>query len=228
VLKSPGVQGVFFLCTSLVGSNYVPWWDRIAYITKTSKRPRFELRYPGPLSVDFRANGVEISLREILKLYKWPQNTDGERFVAELREACQGDEPPGAVRRFLDWGEAGAMLRGGMAIGSHTQTHPVLSQLDEDKQREELSAPRAVLKERLGIDPDALAYPVGARTSFSHVTERLAQDLGYRIAFSYHGGVNLPGVTRPYDVKRVAISSQSTTHFRVQTGVCRVTGKYWP
>lgn len=48
VLQSHGVQGVFFLCTSLVGSNYVPWWDRIAYITKTSKLPRFELRYPGP------------------------------------------------------------------------------------------------------------------------------------------------------------------------------------
>ena len=31
ILHSHGAQGVFFLCTNLVGSGFVPWWDRIAY-----------------------------------------------------------------------------------------------------------------------------------------------------------------------------------------------------
>jgi hypothetical protein len=36
VLRSHGVQGVFFLATSMVGSCHVPWWDHIAYVVKTA------------------------------------------------------------------------------------------------------------------------------------------------------------------------------------------------
>jgi len=85
------------------------------------------------------------------------------------------------------------MIAGGMAIGSHTHSHPVLSQLDPQWQFEELSKSRAILKEKLGIEADALAYPVGGRNSFTDATQRAAQEAGYRVAFSFHGGVNLPG-----------------------------------
>jgi len=228
ILRSHGVQGIFFLCTSLVGLNYIPWWDRIAYLVKTARQRRFSLGYPGDLAVDIDRDGFDTSLRAILKHYKNPGNTDGARFIRELVEAAQGVEPPGTLRRFLNWDEAGEMICGGMAIGSHAQSHTVLSQLEPEKQLEELSESRAILKRHLGIEADALAYPVGAKTSFSAITEKLAQDVGYRAAFSFHGGVNLPKTMRRYDLKRVQIGSRSMDRFRVQAWVCRLTGKYWP
>jgi len=228
VLRSHGIQGVFFLCTDHIGSNYIPWWDRIAYLVKTAKQHEFTLRYPSYLAVDLDQIGLDVSLREILLHYKRPENTDGDRFVSELKDSCQGVEPPGTQRRFLNWDEAAEMLRGGMAIGSHTQTHPVLSQLGPEKQFEELAGARAILQQKLGIEADALAYPVGAKTSFTAITEKLAQEIGYRAAFSYHGGVNLPSAMKRFDLKRVHVGSQSMDRFRVQAGVCRLTGKYWP
>ena len=228
VLRSHGVQGVFFLVTSMVGSCCVPWWDHIAYLMKTARQRRFSLRYPDDLVIDLDENGMTESLRNVLRLYKRPENTDPEQFIGELRAAAKGEDLPGTLRRFLNWGEAREMIDGGMEIGSHTHSHHVLSQLEPQGQRYELAQSRAILREQLGIEIATLAYPVGNTTSFSDQTQELAREAGYRAAFSFHGGTNLPGRTLPYNTKRIGIGDQSWPRFQVQTAVCRLTGNYWP
>ncbi len=164
----------------------------------------------------------------MLSLYKRPENADPKRFIRELKDQTQGDDLPGTLRRFLNWDEAREMIAGGMAIGSHTHSHTVLSQLGTEQQRGELAQSRTQLRERLGSEIDALAYPVGGTSSFSEQTQQLAKEAGYRVAFSFHGGTNLAGMTRPYDVKRVGVGDQSWPRFRVQAAICRRTGNYWP
>jgi peptidoglycan/xylan/chitin deacetylase (PgdA/CDA1 family) len=228
ILRSHGVQGVFFVVTGLVGSCYVPWWDHIAYVLKTARQHQFCLRYPADLAVDVDENGMTKSLRDVLSLYKRPENTEPARFIQELREEAKGNELPGTIRRFLNWNEAREMTSGGMAIGSHTHSHHVLSQLEPDQQRRELAHSRTLLREQLGVEVDTLAYPVGHVTSFSEQTQRLARDTGYRAAFSFYGGTNQQGKMRPYDLKRVSVAGQSWSRFRVQAAICRCTGNYWP
>jgi peptidoglycan/xylan/chitin deacetylase (PgdA/CDA1 family) len=228
VLRAHGVQGVFFLATSMVGTSDLPWWDHIAYLLKTARRRQFSLSYPDTLDVDIDGNGLEKSLVAVLRLYKRPENVDSERFIREFACASAGDPPPQAQRRFLDWDEAREMINGGMAIGSHTHSHNLLSQLDPALQRRELVLSRAILKEKLGTEIDTLSYPVGGKASFTQVTQQLAQEAGYRAAFSYHGGTNLPGKTLPSDVKRVGIDDHSFCRFRVQCSVCKLTAHFEP
>jgi peptidoglycan/xylan/chitin deacetylase (PgdA/CDA1 family) len=228
ILRSHGAQGVFFLATSMVGSCEIPWWDRIAYLVRTARKRQFTLHYPSDLTVDLDHLGLEKSLIAILKLYKLPNNSNPDQFIQELAEAAQGDAPPGTLRRFLNWDEARKMIVGGMAIGSHTHSHHLLSQLPAERQLEELSNSRSILTEQIGIATDVLAYPVGARTSFSDTTQNLARQAGYRAAFSFYGGTNLPGKTNPYDVSRIGIGDQSWSRFQVQNAVCRFSGRYWP
>jgi peptidoglycan/xylan/chitin deacetylase (PgdA/CDA1 family) len=228
ILRSHGVQGVFFLATGLVGSCFVPWWDHIAYLMKTARLRRFCLRYPAELVVDFDKNGMTKSLCDVFNLYKRPENTDPTRFICDLREEVKGNDPSRTMRRFLNWNEAREMASGGMAIGSHTQDHHVLSQLRPDQQRLELAQSRAILREQLGMEIDALAYPVGTATSFSDQTQQLAQEVGYRAAFSFYGGTNLPRMTQRYNIRRVGVGGQSWPRFRVQATVGRLTGNFWP
>jgi peptidoglycan/xylan/chitin deacetylase (PgdA/CDA1 family) len=228
ILRLHGAQGVFFLATRMVGSCQVPWWDHIAYLIKTARNHRFTLRYPAELAVNLDKYGLKASLNSILKLYKMADNSEPERFILELSEQSKGDDPPGAMRRFLNWDEAREMIGAGMAIGSHTDSHTVLSQLEPDKQFEELSRSRAILEKQLGTAADVLAYPVGGRTSFTDTAQKLAQQAGYRAAFSRYGGRNLPGKICAYDVKRIYIGCQSWSRFRVRTEVCRASGRFWP
>jgi peptidoglycan/xylan/chitin deacetylase (PgdA/CDA1 family) len=228
ILRSHGAQAVFFLATDMVGSCHVPWWDHIAYLLRTAQRRRFTLSYPNSLAVNLDKNGLHESLKAVLLSYKNPANSDSARFIRELAEEAKGDEPSGTQRRFLSWEEAREMSRCGMSIGSHTHLHQVLSQLDTGRQFEELSISRAIFREKLGVEIDVLAYPVGGKSSFTDLTKGAARDAGYRAAFSCHGGTNLRGKTLPYDVKRMKIIDQSLSRFKVQTAVCCATGKFWP
>jgi peptidoglycan/xylan/chitin deacetylase (PgdA/CDA1 family) len=228
ILRSHGAQGVFFLATGMVGSSCVPWWDHIAFVMKTARRRRFSLHYPVNLDVDLDQNGIADTLRDVLRLYKKAENSDPGRFIQELKDAARGDDLPKSSRRFLNWDEAREMMDGGMAIGSHTHSHAVLTQLDPDQQRHDLAQSRTLLRQHLDIEGDVLAYPVGGQSSISGQTQQSAREVGYRAAFSSYGGTNLPGVTQPFDIKRVGVGRQSSTRFQVRSGICRITGRYWP
>ncbi len=228
ILRSYGVQGVFFLVTGLIGSSAVPWWDHIAYLLKTARRRRFVLRYPVQYAVNIDRDGLDGALQAALRLYKRPDNGDPDRFIAELGEAAHADAVPTTIRRFLSWEEAQKMIAGGMAIGSHTHSHHVLSQLQPDQQFVELSQSLKILRDHLGGDVNVLAYPVGAKTSFTKATEEAAKRAGYRAAFSFYGGTNLPGEASPYDLKRITVTHQSLIRTRVQCAFGNATGRFWP
>jgi peptidoglycan/xylan/chitin deacetylase (PgdA/CDA1 family) len=228
ILRSHGVQGVFFLATHMVGSAHVPWWDHIAFLIKTARRRQFKLSFPAGLKVDLDRDGADQSLHSVLRLFKRPENTDHARFLSDLADETKGDAPSSAARRFLNWEEAREMIASGMAIGSHTHSHQLLNQLNADRQTEELSKSRSILEQQLGTTVDVIAYPVGARDSFTTETKTIARDLGYRAAFSHHGGKNLPGQISPFDIKRHSIGGQSWNRFKVQASVCKRTGNYWP
>ena len=224
ILRAHGVQGVFFLVTSMVGSNHVPWWDQISYLLKTSKKRRFSLRYPLDLKVDIDRDGFKDSLRAVLRLYKVPENADPARFLREFAEETQGETPPETLRRFLNWDEAREMTRGGAVIGSHTHSHAILSQLGPEGQYEELATSRAILQEQLGVEVDTVAYPVGNRRAFTDETKQIAQQVGYRAAFSFYGGANFPGKTSPYDMHRFDIGHYSASRLQLETPLWRFAG----
>ena len=228
ILRSHGAQGVFFLCTSLVGSNAVLWWDEIAYLLKNAQRPKFTLRYPAELKIDIAENGVDASVRSVNHLYRKPENVDPERFMRELKEALGESSPHSHPRRYLNWDEAREMIGGGMAIGGHTHSHRMLSKLEPEEQRRELVQSRATIGEQLGIEVNTLAYPYGPVYAFTNQTGQIAKEAGYRAAFSYHGGFNQAGSVDHFDVKRVAVDGQDFSRFRAQVGVSQFTGKFWP
>jgi len=227
ILQSHSVQGVFFLATSFVGATKPPWWDQIAFLVKNCRQPRLQLSYPRPLEFSVDQEALPTSIREVLRVYKEP-GVESERFIRSLEEAC-GTARPGqdAERCFLDWTEAAEMSRDGMAIGSHTHSHEILSKLTPDGQAEEVLRSRRILEERLTTTVDTLAYPVGQRGSFSDETTGILRAAGYRAAFSFYGGFNRPGSIDPYNILRVGADGQSRTRFEWQSSVAYATGRYW-
>ena len=130
-------------------------------------------------------------------------------------------------RTFLNWEEAAAMLKGGMSIGSHTHTHPVLQRLPLEEQCAELARSKQLLEERLHTEVISLAYPVGGPAAYSRSTMDAAKELGYRAAFSYRSGFNYPGQTNHYEIRRNAVDSDTTlSRFRLQLACGAMSGRY--
>jgi peptidoglycan/xylan/chitin deacetylase (PgdA/CDA1 family) len=61
----------------------------------------------------------------------------------------------------MSWAELGSLAEAGWEIGSHTATHPHLTQLDDDTLRDELTRSKAACERRLGSPCGSLAYPYG-------------------------------------------------------------------
>ncbi len=61
----------------------------------------------------------------------------------------------------MSWLELGELVEQGWEVGSHTRTHPHLTQIDGERLREELEGSRAACAEGLGRPCETIAYPYG-------------------------------------------------------------------
>jgi peptidoglycan/xylan/chitin deacetylase (PgdA/CDA1 family) len=207
ILRSHGAPGVFFLATSYTGTRRLPWWDAIAFLLKTCGKPAVRLSYPKAL--EFALDGdINAAVRLVLRVFKSAAVTDPDRFLRELADAC-GMEPPAYApeRLFLNWDEAREMQAAGMDIGSHTHSHELLGKLPAARQVQEARLSGELIRRHLGQFPLALAYPVGKPGSFTAETFSAMETAGYELAFSFYGGVNRPGRTPCYDVRRAAVEA---------------------
>ena len=226
ILRSHGVRAAFFLATGFVGTNRIPWWDQVGLMLRKTRAASIRLTYPRSVSWDLAAVPRERVIREVLRLYKHRDTEDADRFLNELEAACEVKRPHEAAERlFMTWDEARALRDAGMGIGSHTHRHELLAKLSPEEQMEECRRSREIIREQLGITVDALAYPVGSRESFSEVTLRCLREAGYRTAFSYYGGVNVPPAVATLDVARIPVDRSSLPLYRLRVGLAAVTGR---
>jgi peptidoglycan/xylan/chitin deacetylase (PgdA/CDA1 family) len=211
ILREAGVTGVFFVPTELIGCGHVPWWDRIAHAVKHARVDSCRLGYPG-MSLDAIQQRPEAVLRALLERFKSDPELDKERFVRDIEEALGACAigSPDVAELFATWDELREMLAGGMDLASHTHAHRILAHLPLEAQREELALSRTTLRERLGVDTTAVAYPVGGRGHFNADTYRALRETGYRLGFSHYGGWN-PAPADPFDIRRVKVGMEVTS-----------------
>ncbi|GAC1652214.1 MAG: hypothetical protein NVS9B15_12720 [Acidobacteriaceae bacterium] len=200
ILKDQGIAAVFFLISSYLGTNTLSWWDEIAYLAR--KSPRDALQLTVPIQRTVRLDDREQAIWELLAIYKSPANTNPEAFLQEIREQTNV-ALPSSQAQFMTWQQAAELAQAGMEVGSHTHTHRILSKLSAEEQLQELQVSKSTLESRLGIEVCSLAYPRGKRDAFDQTTEQMAAAAGYKIAFSFYGGVNRDCTAAPFDVKRV-------------------------
>jgi peptidoglycan/xylan/chitin deacetylase (PgdA/CDA1 family) len=81
--------------------------------------------------------------------------------------------------RSLSWEELGTLADAGWEIGSHSRTHPWLTQLGDEQLAAELRGSREDCEERLGRECTSVAYPFGA---VDGRVVRAVADAGYRAA----------------------------------------------
>ena len=227
-LRAAGVPATFFLPTAFIGSDRLPWWDLIAYILKHARRNPIRLSYPFPVQLDTEKQGLKTAIAVALRAYKNPAMKDHDRFIAELLKSSDSVLPsPSAETCFMNWQEAREMQAGGMAFGSHTHNHEILTKLPVESQREELEVSRQILERELNRSIATLAYPVGGAQSFSVETQMAAMRSGYVAAFSFYGGFNLQANVHPFDIRRFGVEQQTRPRLRLQMALGAASGTLW-
>ncbi len=96
----------------------------------------------------------------------------------------------GKRKRFslLNLNQLRQLVDQGMYVGSHTLSHPVLSQQSSELAWKEISESRSTLEKALGTQVWALAYPFGDAASVGSREWQMAERAGFACAFMNVGG----------------------------------------
>ena len=98
------------------------------------------------------------------------------------------DSVPERESEIMAWPELAALRDAGWSIGCHTASHTRLSECDADGTYRELARSQSVLRDRLGLQDLALAYPFGGRDDITEENRLVAKKLGYVAILSNWGG----------------------------------------
>ena len=109
------------------------------------------------------------------------------------------DSPDAGELAALTWDDLGELSEIGWEIGSHTRTHPRLTQLSAPELERELGESREECARTLGTSCRSVAYPYGDVDA--HVAD-IARELGYHAGAALSSRLERLG---PYRQPRVAI-----------------------
>ncbi len=185
VLAANGARAAMFVASSFVDRPRMPVWDELHWMAREA--------------------GREGEARGWIEQAKRRDPRGMQRLLdAVAAETGTGRAPAGlAAEEWCTWDQVRALRDAGMAIGGHTDTHPVLAYCPRAEQEREIRRGLDRLEAELGARPTLFAYPVGGRDAFDATTRSAVRDAGLRVAYSFYGGANPWTAWDPLDVRRI-------------------------
>ena len=116
----------------------------------------------------------------------------------EIREG-EAREPLMDMAQIKDW------LAAGHEVGSHTLTHPMLTQISPEQAREEIFDSKKSLEDLFGVPIRHFCYPYG---DWNPALRDLVREAGYQTASTTNPGVNHAAVS-PFELKRMTARHQT-------------------
>ena len=207
LLRRHGLAATFFLATGFLDFPHVAWWDELAWMVRRSAAGELAGGGPLPAPLSLRPAEHDATIAALCERYK---ALPAERAVELLDEVAAqtgaGRCPPSeAAQLWMTWDHARELRDGGMRIGGHTVTHPLLSRVSRERQQEEIAGCARRLADELCEPMRWFAYPVGSRDAFTPATQELLAAQGVELAFSFYGGFGRFAGWQALDVPRVHV-----------------------
>jgi len=198
ILKKYGIPATIFLTVENIESGQLYWCDTVAYYLKVLNKKAEEVR-------------------DFLRNLKTIPNEERKRLIHELVKQT-GETPRVPERQSLTWEEIKEMSEHGMEFGSHTMTHPVLSQLSRPEDLDyEIVESKKRIEEKIWKPVIVFSYPVGGANAFNEIVQEKIQQAGYSFAVSYVHGINSwKNSLMPFTLKRFVCDHEKLMRFKVK------------
>jgi peptidoglycan/xylan/chitin deacetylase (PgdA/CDA1 family) len=223
ILRRYAIPATVFVTTGYVDSGLPFWFEVAAYLALRAAPGSLRLEeygqaFPAGNSIAERRQSVR-ALQALLKELphrRWTAVVGewSRRFTAE----ADGDTL--ALGRPLSWPQVQEMAAAGISFGSHSVTHPNLTQLTDRDLEWELTASKHALESRLQRPVVTLAYPIGTAATFDQRVVAAARQTGFKLGLSYTRGANRLSDLDPYALSRYGIERGHTlSYFRSVTAL---------
>jgi peptidoglycan/xylan/chitin deacetylase (PgdA/CDA1 family) len=205
ILQKYRLPATVYLTIESVETGQVAWYDRVFLAMAVAPSGELKLNLQGPWL--FQLNSPEDRLRAALEVVAFLRTLPNlqRRECCALLENKIGLPQNKLSSRVLTWDEIRTMHQAGVAFGSHTLTHPVVSQLAPQELEQELGASKRLLEKILGIPVLDFAFPFGKASDCSTAALNMLARCGYRSAATTVPGANTPQVNL-FELRRLQVS----------------------
>jgi peptidoglycan/xylan/chitin deacetylase (PgdA/CDA1 family) len=206
ILREYNIPATVYLTVETVETGLAAWYDRVFLAMALAPNGNLQLDLDGPWH--FELNSSEQRLHAALELVAFLRSLPNSRRceLFALLERKMGLSPQAISGRILTWEQIHSMSKAGISFGSHTRTHPVVSQLSQTELALELSDSKRLLENRIDGPVLDFAYPFGKVSDCSAAALRMLCHCGYRSAVTTVPGVNTPHLNR-YELRRLQVGS---------------------
>jgi peptidoglycan/xylan/chitin deacetylase (PgdA/CDA1 family) len=185
ILKQFGLPATLFVPTAYPDHpELMFWWDRLYQAFDTTCRTLLPETPLGPLPLA-RLDQRRRSLRALTDHIPTLPHDAAMRVVDAV--CAQLGEGPANGSAVLSWNQLRQLAKEGVTLGSHTRTHPILTQLPPPQIREEIRGAQQDLKREIGFAPPIFCYPNG---DHNDVVIEILRAEGISLAFTVLSGEN--------------------------------------
>lgn len=202
ILEKYSVPAAVFVATGCIETKHALWFNRLSWAFKQTREPGVELELHKPMCFLLKTEAQR--LRALNQVTAVLRNVEEEKRLAwteQILGRLKVHEEGWLSQLMLTWDQIRHMRGRGISFGSHTVTHPVLSQLSEDRAEEEIYRSKQELEARLGEPVSLFAYPFGKRGDINQNVKHLVRRAGYSCALTTIFGPNLANEDR-YELRR--------------------------
>lgn len=204
VLKRYGVPVTLFVPTAFPGQPGAYWWDELEQgLLHTPRQDTLETP-AGRLPLGTPQERAQ-AFRRLDAYLKALPHDDALDLVSRIVPELGSTAPVPCV---LGWDALRVLAAGGVTLGAHTRTHPLLTRVEAARAREEIAGSLADLRGKVGDDvPPVLAYPAGA---YNSQVVAAAREAGIRLAFTTVKGANDLREIDPLRLRRINVTADAT------------------
>ena len=198
VLKRWKIPATVFISSGFLNGG-IMWNDLIIEFLHSCEQPELDLSHLdlGTFTISSRALKVS-TCNQLLSKVKYLDFDERKRVVEEL--ASLGWSLPKNL--MMTEKQVLSLSRYGMDIGAHTLNHPILSNISDEKAKDEIIGSKNHLEKLAGKKIDFFAYPNGRyNIDFNEKHARFAQEAGFIGALTTDQGVSSYS-TNPYMLRR--------------------------
>ena len=188
-----------FLTTGFLDGDCWLWVDTVdcALARTTVRELRLRSSLGGDLELRFDTpearSKAAAAIKRLAKRVPNQERLEIIRRIQQDLEVSLPDSPPHEYEP-MRWDEVRVMARGGMNFGAHTNTHPILSRVEEmETLKREVETSKNRIEEELNAPTKHFAYPNGKGPDFDARAVDLLRSAGFQTAVTAQSGLNYPG-----------------------------------
>jgi peptidoglycan/xylan/chitin deacetylase (PgdA/CDA1 family) len=225
ILAKLGLHATFFIASAYLDGGRM-FNDSVFEAVRRHRGSELDLTALGLGT--YRTGSVEEkskAIAQILEAVKYRPVAERSELAERIAQIAQATLPTDLM---MTSAQAANLARMGFELGGHTETHPILAQLDADAARREIEGGKRRVEELAGTRVGLFAYPNGRpHRDYSRATVELVRNAGFDAAVSTSHGAARIGED-PFQIPRFTPWDRSRPKFaaRLVSNLTRVAPTY--